>query len=88
MFEILTLRQTQKLDREICIVLYGSEYWHEIINFRALARHGVIDPSDLDLMHVADTPLQAMECLQQRVPLEPQEACPAIARSVTSARAP
>ena len=87
MFEILTLRQTQKLDRNICIVLYGSEYWHEIINFRALVRHGVIDPADLDLMHVVDTPLQAMECLQQ-VPLEPHETCPAIARSVTSACAP
>ena len=86
MFELLMLRQTRKLDRDICILLYGSEYWSEVINFPALARHSVIDPADLELMHVVDTPAQALACLQQHVCLEPEGRCPAIAKSVTSQR--
>jgi len=40
--EILTLQQTGKLDRRIVILLYGTAYWKEIINFDALVRHGMI----------------------------------------------
>src|SRR5664279_5695440 len=47
MTELLTLAQTRKLDRPIKIVLYGSSYWNEIINFEALVRHGMISPEDL-----------------------------------------
>ena len=42
--EILTLMQTKKIDRHIPVVLYGSSYWNEIINFDALVRHGMIRP--------------------------------------------
>jgi uncharacterized protein (TIGR00730 family) len=88
MFELLTLRQTRKLDRDICIMLYGSEYWHEVINFPALARQNVIDAADLELMHVVDSPAQALACLQQHVRLEPERSCPAIAKSVFSRSQP
>src|SRR6202162_5236344 len=37
--EILTLMQTKKIARPIPIVLFGSSYWNEIINFDALVRH-------------------------------------------------
>src|SRR4249920_3877993 len=33
MFEILTLQQTAKLDRKIVMLLYGSDYWREIVDF-------------------------------------------------------
>src|SRR6202008_252301 len=49
MCEILTLAQTRKLESRIQIVLYGSEYWKEIINFDALVRHGMISEEDLQL---------------------------------------
>ena len=52
LFEMLTLTQTQKLERDIPIVLYGSRYWREIINFDALVRHGTIDRADLDAVLV------------------------------------
>ena len=42
--EILTLMQTRKIERHIPVVLYGSSYWNEIINFDALVRHGMIEP--------------------------------------------
>jgi uncharacterized protein (TIGR00730 family) len=70
LFEILTLAQTQKLDRQIAVVLYGSGYWKEIINFEALVRHGVIDQADLRLFSFADDPRAALELLQRQIPIE------------------
>lgn len=88
MFELLTLRQTRKLQRDICIILYGSEYWHQIINFEALARHGVISPSDVQLFHTVDTPADALRCLQENVQVPATTQCPALAKSATAACPP
>ena len=79
--EILTLMQTRKIDRRIPVVLYGSSYWNEIIDFDALVRHGMIDPEDLGLFHFADDPAAALELLQAGIAAELQEATPAIAHS-------
>jgi uncharacterized protein (TIGR00730 family) len=85
LMELLTLVQTQKLAKKILIVLYGSAYWKEILNFEALVRHEMISPEDLDLFDYADTPEQAFEMLteglSQYLP-EPETAeTPAIAKS-------
>ena len=45
---MLTLTQTQKLAKKMTIVLYGSSYWKEIINFDALVKYGTISPEDLE----------------------------------------
>jgi uncharacterized protein (TIGR00730 family) len=79
LMEILTLAQTKKLESKILIVLYGSQFWHEILNFDALIKHGVISASDLDLFRFADTPEAALEILQEgltRYYLEPESALP------------
>jgi uncharacterized protein (TIGR00730 family) len=81
--EILTLMQTRKIDRRIPVVLYGSSYWNEIIDFDALVRHGMIDPEDLGLFHFADDPATALRLLQAGIAAELQEATPAIAHSRT-----
>ena len=65
--EILTLTQTHKLERRIPVILYGSEYWNEIINFKALLRHGVISAEDLALFEFADTPEAALKVLQSQL---------------------
>lgn len=82
--ESLTLAQTQKLDREIVILLYGSEYWKEIINFEALVRHGMIDPKDLKLFHYVDDVQSAFELLKQKLPMELETSSPALAKSKVS----
>ncbi len=64
MMELLTLTQTQKLAKKITIVLYGSKYWKEIINFEALVKYGMISPEDLDLFQYADDPETAFELLR------------------------
>ena len=64
MMEMLTLTQTQKLAKKITIVLYGSEYWKEIVNFDALVKHGMISREDLNLFQYADDPQTAFEMLK------------------------
>jgi len=83
--EILTLTQTQKLAKKVTIVLYGSEYWNEIVNFGALVKHGMIAPEDLDLFQYADDPEAAFAILKDglmRYALQPETPeTPAIAKS-------
>jgi uncharacterized protein (TIGR00730 family) len=64
LMEILTLAQTGKFGRRVPVILYGTEYWNEIINFKALLRHGMISPEDLDLFKCVDTPEAALLVLQ------------------------
>jgi uncharacterized protein (TIGR00730 family) len=55
LFEVLTLVQTKRMTKRMPIVLFGMEYWHEVINFDALVRHGTIDASDVNLVHRTDS---------------------------------
>ena len=78
--EILTLVQTQKLNKQIVIVLYGESYWKEIINFDALVKWGTISPADLNLFHFANTPEDAFRHLAaelDRLYLKPETAAQA-----------
>jgi len=86
LMEILTLAQTHKLDRRIPVLLYGTSYWKEVVNFDALVRHGMIDPEDLGLFQYADDPSTALGLLQAALAVEPEGATPAFARSRTSDR--
>jgi uncharacterized protein (TIGR00730 family) len=82
--EILTLQQTGKLDRRIPVVLYGSRYWDEILDFEALVRHGMIDRGDLELFRYADDPATALGLLQAGLATEAEDVTPAFADSRTS----
>jgi len=81
--EILTLAQTHKLARQVPVLLYGSAYWKEIVNFEALVRHGVIAPEDLNLFHFADTPQAALDVLAASIQAPAVETTPAFAPSRT-----
>src|SRR6195256_1776898 len=45
LFEILTLVQTRKMRKRIPIVLFGTEYWDDIVDFGAMVKYGVISPA-------------------------------------------
>jgi uncharacterized protein (TIGR00730 family) len=84
LMEILTLVQTRKLKKKVIIVLYGSQFWKEVINFDALVKHGTISPEDLELFEFADDVDSAFRVLQEgllkyHVQAEPET--PAIAKS-------
>jgi hypothetical protein len=55
LFELLTLVQTRKMKKPMPIVLFGSEYWREVIDFEALAHHGMIDHADIGIVHRTDS---------------------------------
>lgn len=55
LFELLTLLQTRKMRKHLPIVLYGTAFWRDVINFDALIQAGTIDAADLDLMFFTDS---------------------------------
>jgi uncharacterized protein (TIGR00730 family) len=66
-FELLTLAQTGKLGKDIPIILYGKEFWDDLINLDTLVRWGTIDKADLDLFHRASTPEDAFDYLKEQL---------------------
>jgi uncharacterized protein (TIGR00730 family) len=88
MFEILTLMQTQKLAKQIQIILYGSEYWDPILNLEPLAEWGAVGDKDIDLLTRADTPQAAFELLKAHLtthhltpPITQEKKAPGIAKT-------
>ena len=55
LMEVVTLVQTKKMKRPMPIVLFGNDYWNEVIDFGALVRHGTIDAADIGIMHRTDS---------------------------------
>ena len=65
LMEVLTLVQTQKVNKKIVIVLYGSQFWKEVIHFEALLQYKTISPDDLESFQYADDPETALRILQE-----------------------
>jgi hypothetical protein len=61
MFEILTLVQTRKMTKKMPVILFGKEYWGNVISFQTLVEHGTIDAADLELFHATDSVDDAYE---------------------------
>ncbi len=88
MAEILTLMQTEKLAKQIQIILYGADYWNRILDFEPLLEWGAIDAGDIRLLDRANTPQEAFEMLKGHLtahhlkPATPQEMkAPGIAKT-------
>jgi uncharacterized protein (TIGR00730 family) len=64
LFEALTLIQTGKIQR-FPVVLFGADYWGGMIDWmrRRLVEEAKIEPADLDLMTVTDSPQAACELI-------------------------
>lgn len=64
MFESLTLIQTKKIGR-FPVVLVGKSYWGGLIDWikTTMVDAGNINPSDLDLLSVVDTPTEAVRVI-------------------------
>ncbi len=55
MFEILTLRQTGRVKKRLPMVLFGLDYWNQVLNLDAMVEWGVISEKDLGLLHHTDS---------------------------------
>ena len=67
LFELLTLVQTKKMRKPMPIVLFGTEYWREVVDFDALVRHGTISARDLELVHRTDSVDDAYDWVVQQL---------------------
>jgi uncharacterized protein (TIGR00730 family) len=67
LWEVLTLLQTGKIQKPMAVVLYGEEYWRNVINFEYMVDHLVIDENDMSLFHLSNTPLEAFEYLKDKL---------------------
>ena len=54
-FEVLTLIQTAKPRKVMPVVLFGTRYWDEVLNFDAMVRWGTVRPKDLEIFHKTDS---------------------------------
>lgn len=63
LFEALTLIQTKRMD-PVPIILFGSDFWHTMFNFKALAEYGTISPDDIDLFNIVETADEAWAIIQ------------------------
>ena len=67
LFEILTLIQTKKIKKTIPIVLYGKEFWNNIVNWDYLVDAGTISKKDLNLFRICDTVDEAYNYLTDKI---------------------
>ncbi len=54
-FESLTLIQTGKVSKKLPMVLFGKDFWNEVMNLDAMVKYGTISPEDLDLFIFTDS---------------------------------
>jgi uncharacterized protein (TIGR00730 family) len=64
LFEVLTLVQTKKVTKKVVIVVYGREYWNQVINFQAMVNYKTILSNDLSLIRLVDSPEEAFQYLK------------------------
>jgi predicted Rossmann-fold nucleotide-binding protein len=63
MFEIMTLKQTGKMQSGMPIVLLGKAYWKRVINWDAFKDAGVINQRDVDELLFTDDVDEAFDFL-------------------------
>ena len=66
-FEVLTLVQTKKLRKPMAVVLYGKEYWSDVLNLDAMVKWGTIEPADLELFLFTDSVDEAFAYVTERM---------------------
>ena len=67
LFETVTLVQTGKIKKHMPILLYGKEFWNDVLNLDALVKYGTVAPEDLDLLHMVDTVDEAFDYVTQEL---------------------
>lgn len=70
LFEVVTLVQC-KIVPQKPICLYGREYWTKMIDFirESLLEERMINPVDLDMLHIVDSPEEAVEFIHSHLKL-------------------
>ena len=67
LFEVLTLLQTRKVQRPVEVIVYGREYWNDVVNFEKLLEWGTISAEDRKLIHLVDDVDEAFALLTRTI---------------------
>ena len=59
--EMATLIQTDKIQKKMALVLFGKEYWSQVLNFKPMIEYGTISEGDPDLFYMTDSVDEAFE---------------------------
>jgi len=68
LFELITLIQTKKIEARVPVIMLGKEYWeplNEWIKTQMLGKFEAIDPEDMNIYQIVDTPEEAMELIKK-----------------------
>lgn len=60
--EVITLMQTGKMEKRL-LILYGTDFWKKVINFKYLIECGMISATDMDLIKFVDEPFQCADLI-------------------------
>lgn len=73
LFEALTLIQTNKI-RHFPVVLFDTQYWQGLLQWMstAMLREKMINAEDLSLLHITDSPRDAVEFILRTVDTVPE----------------
>ncbi len=61
--EVVTLVQTLKIKKKLPIVLFGKEFWSQVLHFEPLVKYGTIGENDPDLFFQTDSVDDAFDYL-------------------------
>jgi predicted Rossmann-fold nucleotide-binding protein len=67
LFEVLTLIQTRKPRKAMPVVLFGNEYWDDVVDFDAFVRWGTAGAEDLRIFYKTDSVDDAYNYLTGRL---------------------
>lgn len=67
LLEVLTLVQTKKIKKKMTVLIYGKEYWDQVLRFDAMLRNRTIGRADLKLFKFANSPAEAFRYLRDEL---------------------
>ncbi|MDR1138416.1 MAG: TIGR00730 family Rossman fold protein [Clostridiales bacterium] len=67
LFEIITLSQTNKMQKVIPFVLFGKDYFSKVLNFDMMLEHGYISARDKELFILTDSVHDAFEHITRNI---------------------
>lgn len=68
MTEMVTLIQTGKIPSSVPVILVGRSFWQPFldwVNQVVCREHGFVDTSEVAIIHVVDTPVEAMKIIEK-----------------------
>ncbi len=63
LFEVLTLKQTGKVQGDLPVVLFGKNYWQTVVNWQSFADFGTISQEEVDSLFFTDSAEEAYNYL-------------------------